>query len=289
MRKPPAKSRHSSPAGARGRDEGYRGATPGFAAARTAPAPAGRRDHLLYGVHPVTAAWLNPERKCRHLYGLAHALAEFRPILERAPALGLSRPLPTVLERDGLDRLLPAGAVHQGLALDAAPLPEVNLEDVLIQAGEGPATLVLLDQVTDPHNVGAILRSAAAFGAAGLIVQTRHAPEITGVLAKSASGAVEIVPILRETNLARAVVRLREAGFVAVALDERGEPLGQAALGERVVLALGAEGVGLRRLIAESCDLIASLPTVPPIGSLNVSNAAAVGLYEIVRRRGLPG
>jgi 23S rRNA (guanosine2251-2'-O)-methyltransferase len=243
------------------------------------------RAQLLYGIHPVTAAWLNPERRCLRLYATATALAEFRPVLEQAAGLGLKRPAPTAIERDGLDRLLPIGAVHQGLALDAEALPELNLDDVLIAAGDQPAAMVLLDQVTDPHNIGAILRSAAAFGAKAMIVHRRHTPEITGVMAKSASGAVDVIPMLRETNLARAIDALKEAGYVVIGLAEGAEvTLADAAFGSKVVLALGAEGEGLRRLIAEGCDVLASLPTKPPIGSLNVSNAAAVGLYEIARR-----
>lgn len=244
------------------------------------------RHLLLYGTHPVTAAWLNPERKCRHLYGTQAALEAFAPAIAEAVSAELSRPAPIALDRDALDRLPPPGSVHQGLVLDAEPLPEVTLADVVIAAGAGPALLILLDQVTDPHNVGAIIRSAAAFGARGAVVQRRHAPEISGVLAKAASGAIEAVPLLRETNLARALAELREAGFVAIGLDEGGEcTLAQAAGPERTVLVLGAEGAGLRRLVAEGCDLLARLPTRPPITSLNVSNAAAIALYEIARTR----
>ncbi len=250
------------------------------------PAPSIPRTQLLYGFHPVAAAFLNPLRRCRHVYLTDAAKAAFQDVIDRAAALGLSRPAPHPIDREAIERMLPPGAVHQGLALDAESPPEMGLEDILIAIGDRPATLVLLDQVTDPHNVGAILRSAAAFGAKAMIVQTRHAPEVTGVLAKAASGAVEIVPIVRETNLARAVESLRAAGFAVMGLDEKGGTrMADAALGDRVALALGAEGVGLRRLIAEGCDMLVSLPTVPPIGSLNVSNAAAVGLYEIARRR----
>jgi 23S rRNA (guanosine2251-2'-O)-methyltransferase len=244
------------------------------------------RAHLLYGVHAVEMAWLNPDRRCRRLYATFVAAQAFKPTLDKAASLGLQRPQPLVVERDAIEKLPPAGAVHQGLVLDAEPLAETNLDDILIRTGDAPALLVLLDQVTDPHNVGAILRSAAAFGAAGLIVQSRHAPEVTGVLAKAASGAVEIVPIVRETNLSRAIVQLRDAGFQVIGLDETGSmPLSGIPDSARTVLALGAEGAGLRRLVAESCDLLAALPTRPPIGSLNVSNAASVGLYEIARRR----
>ena len=250
------------------------------------PRPSVGPSLMLYGIHPVAAAWTNPERQCRHLYGTPPALASFQPVLDSAKDMGLKRPAPVVTDRDAIERMLPPGAVHQGLALDSEPLPEVGLEDVLIAAGDGPAALVLLDQVTDPHNVGAILRSAAALGAKGVIVQSRHAPEITGVLAKSASGAVEIVPLISETNLSRAIEQLRDAGFYVAGLDEAGAvSLAEAEFGERIVLALGAEGEGLRRLVAEHCTELVSLPTEPPIGSLNVSNAAAIGLYEIARRR----
>jgi len=249
-------------------------------------APLAGRAQLLYGIHAVTAAWLNPRRSCRRLYATRSAIAAFAPTLGKAEQSGLKRPEPVIVEREALERLLPQGAVLQGIALDGAPLPEVDLEDVLIAAGDAPITLVLLDQVTDPHNIGAVLRSAAAFGASGLIVQSRHAPEITGVLAKAASGAVDCIPILRETNLSRTIERLRDAGFFVIGLDEEGPvSVGDLAFGSRVVLALGAEGVGLRRLVAENCTALASLPTLPPIGSLNVSNAAAIGLYEIARRR----
>ncbi len=298
MSKPPSKS--SRPFKSAGRtDDRQAGKLGGRETHRPKPAPAGggRPDGgipkpsvapslMLYGVHPVGAAWVNPERQCRHLYGTQPALAAFAPVIDKAKALGLKRPVPVIAERDAIERMLPPGAVHQGLALDSEPLPEVNLDDVLIAARAGPIALVLLDQVTDPHNVGAILRSAAALGAKGVIVQSRHAPEVTGALAKSASGAVEIVPLLRETNLSRAIERLRDEGLFVAGLDEAGAvSLADAAFGDRVALALGAEGEGLRRLVAEHCTELVSLPTQAPIGSLNVSNAAAIGLYEIARRR----
>jgi 23S rRNA (guanosine2251-2'-O)-methyltransferase len=252
---------------------------------RDAPAPRGR-DDLLYGFHPVRAAWLNRQRVCRRLFIADNAAKGFEDTVKQARTAGLKRPEPTVTDRASLDRLAP-GAVHQGIILDAEPLPEVGVEDICAQAASQPDALVLvLDQVTDPHNVGAILRSAAAFGAVAVVVQKRHAPEITGTLAKSASGAVEVVPFVRATNLSRALDDLAEAGFHRIGLDERGSrTIAELRLAGRVVLALGSEGEGLRRLTAQTCDELARLPTAGPIASLNVSNAAAVALYEAVRGR----
>ncbi len=190
-----------------------------------------------------------------------------------------------VLSREEMAQRLPAGAVHQGIAALVAPLEDAVLEDVLARCGE-QALVLALDQVTDPHNVGAILRSAAAFGAAGVIVTERHAPADTGVLAKAASGGLEIVPLVRAVNLARALEQLKEAGFWIYGFDERGEvPITSLDLGGRVCFVLGAEGEGLRRLTAEKCDRLATIPTNNALAALNVSNAAAVAAYEWVRRR----
>ena len=243
---------------------------------------------MLYGLHPVAAAWLNPERRVRRLLVTESGRESLEETLGRAAAVGLDRPTPTLVERAELDRLLPPGAVHQGMALDAGPLPELGIEDVCAAGQtESNALVVVLDQVTDPHNVGAILRSAAAFGAQAVLVTERHAPEVTGVLAKSASGALEVVPLVRVTNLARALGDLQQAGFWCVGLDESGaRTLNEVDLAGRTAVVLGAEGPGLRRLTRERCDEIARLPTRGPIGSLNVSNAAAVALYEVARRRG---
>jgi 23S rRNA (guanosine2251-2'-O)-methyltransferase len=172
------------------------------------------------------------------------------------------------------------------VALLSEPLREPALEDIVAEAGER-ALLVLLDRVSDPHNVGAVLRSAAVFGAQAVVVPEYGAPEITGALAKAASGAVEHVPLVRVVNLARAMDALKEAGFWCVGLDEEAERgLAGASPGGRVALALGAEGAGLRRLTRERCDLLARLPARGAIKSLNVSNAAAVALYELTRDEG---
>ena len=194
-----------------------------------------------------------------------------------------------VLDRFGLAALLPGGAVHQGWALEIEPLLAADLDDVLraAEVREGRAIVVVLDQVTDPHNVGAVLRSAAAFGAAAVIVAEHGASPETGALAKAASGALDIVPLVRVVNLARALDRLKEAGFWCCGLDaEATEPLAALDLGRRAALVLGSEGGGLRRLVRERCDYLARLPTRPQLPSLNVSNAAAIALYELVRGAG---
>ncbi|HEY0832548.1 MAG TPA: 23S rRNA (guanosine(2251)-2'-O)-methyltransferase RlmB [Azospirillum sp.] len=241
----------------------------------------------MYGVHPVAAAWVNPERRVRRLLVTDSARDALAEAFAEAKRLGISRPEPTPVERAELDRMLPAGAVHQGVALDSGPLPEMGLDELCAAAAvDSRMLIVVLDQVTDPHNVGAILRSAAAFGARGVLVTERHAPEVTGVLAKSASGALEAVPLIRVGNLAQALKELQQAGFWCVGLAESGaRTLSQLDLDGRTAIVLGAEGPGLRRLTMERCDEIARLPTGGPIGSLNVSNAAAVALYEVARRR----
>jgi 23S rRNA (guanosine2251-2'-O)-methyltransferase len=242
---------------------------------------------LLYGLHPVAAAWTNPERRIHRLLVTEAGRAALEPAFAEARAKGLDRPSPSPVDRLELERMLPAGAVHQGMVLDTAPLPELGIEDICAEAaGDPQAMIVVLDQVTDPHNVGAILRSAAAFGARAVVVTERNAPETTGVLAKSASGALEVVPLVRVTNLARALGELQQAGFWTVGLDESGaRTLAALDLSGRTALVLGAEGSGLRRLTMERCDEITRLPTQGPIGSLNVSNAAAVALYEVARLR----
>src|SRR5437868_7969649 len=196
-----------------------------------------------------------------------------------------------MLDRAALEALLPDGAVHQGWALEVEPLTPPDLDDVLRAAdiAAGRAVVLVLDQVTDPHNVGAVLRSAAAFGAMAVVVAEHAAPPATGALAKAASGALDLVPLVRVINLARALDRLKEAGFWCCGLDaEAPETLAALDLGRRAALVLGSEGGGLRRLVRERCDYLARLPTRPELPSLNVSNAAAIALYELARGK-LPG
>lgn len=246
------------------------------------PRDAKKYGHLLYGLHAVREAWLNPARQCRQLWLNGAMQGEFAATLSLAEERELQRPSPLPADKTLLDQMLP-GAVHQGIVLDTAPLPETSLETLLAQQ---PRLLVVLDQVTDPHNVGAIMRSAAAFGATGIILTERHAPSMTGTLAKTASGALEHIALVHVVNLARALDQLRDAGFWCVGLAEEGaRELGQLDLSGPTALVLGAEGEGLRRLTRERCDELARLPTQGAIGSLNVSNAAAVALYEAQRQK----
>ena len=235
----------------------------------------------LYGFHAVEAAWLNPDRAVKALYCTENALAGFEPLLHKARKAGLERPAPHVFDKRDLENALPQGAVHQGLALVCDDLPEMGLEDILIKLREANnALIVILDQVTDPHNVGAILRSACAFNADAVIMQTKHAPELNGVLAKTACGAVEHIDVAYETNLSRSIERLQEAGYFVYGLDERGENIGALDRANKSALVLGAEGPGIRRLVKEHCDALIRLPMGGQMPSINVSNAAAVALYE---------
>ncbi len=233
----------------------------------------------LWGAHAVTEAWKNPARTIRTLYITEQALKEFKSVLDGSGSA--KRPAPTIVERRQIDDILPPGAVHQGIAIDADALEEIFVQDLIIRASKkSRAVIVVLDQVTDPHNVGAIMRSACAFGADGIIMQSRHAPEVNGVLAKAASGAAEHIPVAYETNLSRAINHLQEEGYVAVGMDERGEHvIASYEFPARTVIVMGAEGRGLRPGLRDNCNAVVRLPTQGPIASLNVSNAAAVALY----------
>ena len=251
-----------------------------------------RAERWLYGRHTVVAALANPERVWRRLVVLAGEETDAAALAAeaRAERRGEGEAV-QVLDRPAMAALLPDGAVHQGWALEVEPLVPPDLDDVLRAAdvAEGRTIVLVLDQVTDPHNVGAVLRSAAAFGAAAVIVAEHAAPPATGILAKAASGALDLVPLVRVVNLARALDRLKEAGFWCCGLDaDAPETLAALDLGPRAALVLGSEGGGLRRLVRERCDYLARLPTRPELPSLNVSNAAAVALYELVRDK-LPG
>jgi 23S rRNA (guanosine2251-2'-O)-methyltransferase len=240
---------------------------------------------LIWGLHAARAAWLNPKRRCFRMWLTEAGKATFETALVEAKDALLKRPDAKIVDRHELERHTPPGSVHQGILLEVAPLHEPALHEV-IGGDNPPDLLIMLDQVTDPHNVGAILRSAAAFGAGAVIMTERNAPIMTGVQAKAASGATEHVAHLHVVNLARALDELQKAGYWCVGLAEEGEKtLSALDLSGRTVVVLGNEGEGLRQLTRKKCDELARLPTGGPIGSLNVSNAAAVALYEIRRQK----
>ena len=224
----------------------------------------------LWGKHAVSAALDNPDRKVLRAWATREG-AEFMQFPREVAV--------TLADVADLGRLVPSDAPHQGVVIEVEPLEDEWLGDILSQAPER-AVLLVLDQVTDPHNVGAILRSAAAFGAVGIVTQDRHSPPESGVIAKAASGALERVPWARVVNLARALEEIAEAGFWRIGLAGDAETDLKSALGpQKVALVLGAEGAGLRQNIREHCDALAKLPISDAIESLNVSNAAAVALY----------
>jgi 23S rRNA (guanosine2251-2'-O)-methyltransferase len=231
----------------------------------------------LYGLHAVRAALANKKRR------VLRAVLTERAAEEIGKGL-LGRVRSEIASADQVSRLLPVGSVHQGAALQCEGLPRRDLDDALADQAEGRRIVVVLDQISDPHNVGAILRSAAAFGAAAVVVQDRHAPPESGVLAKAASGALDIVPYVEVVNIARTLEQLGERGFWRVALAGDGESsLKDAASANDVALVFGSEGSGIRRLVRERCDIAASVPMNADMESLNVSNTAAIALYELRR------
>jgi 23S rRNA (guanosine2251-2'-O)-methyltransferase len=232
---------------------------------------------VLYGWHTVAAALANPQRHIRKLLLTENAARRL------ADENIDTRVTPEIVRPNLIDQRLGPDAVHQGLLAEADPLPSPDI-DTLDQQG----IVLVLDQITDPHNVGAILRSAAAFAVKAIVTTARHSPEATGVLAKSASGALELVPLVLVQNLARALSALNDRGFLTVGLDsEGGEDLGKVELREPLALVLGAEGKGLRQLTRETCQTVARLDMPGEIKSLNVSNAAVLALYIGASRLGL--
>lgn len=260
------------------------GRTPPATVAEDAPPPprpgagAGSGAYWIYGQHAVLAALSNPRRKPRRLLVTTDAELTLRDRFT-----GPWRVTPERADRARFATFLAEDVIHQGIALLAEPLEAVALEDA-VAASDGP--VLLLDQVTDPRNVGAVLRAAAAFGAACVVLQDRHAPPETGALARAASGTLDIVPVVREVNLSRAIVALQKAGFWVLGLAGDGKRTLAEALprDRRVALVLGAEDSGMRRLQREHCDELVRLPMAEGVDSLNVAAAAAVALYEVVRR-----
>lgn len=244
----------------------------------------GSNEVWLYGLHAVAAALLNPERRPKRLLVTQEAFEALGAALSETPH-AIS---PSPAERRDIEAVLGPNSVHQGAAMLCAPLPGAQLEDIGEVPDDGAPPpkrrlVIALDQVTDPHNVGAVLRSAAAFGAIAVLVPDRHAPEETGTIAKAACGALETVPLVRVPNFVRALGLLKEQGYWCVGLDgEAKQTLAEQDLPDSLVLVLGAEGAGLRRLSLDACDFTARLPIRPAMESLNVSNAAAIALYALL-------
>jgi 23S rRNA (guanosine2251-2'-O)-methyltransferase len=228
----------------------------------------------IWGVHASLAALANPARRIERVVATRNAASRLPEGVE-----------PQILEPDAIDGMLPPGAVHQGLAIRAHPLEPMELEAAC--APPDGRSVLILDGVTDPQNVGAAFRSAAAFGARAIVLQDRKSPPLTGVLAKAAAGAIEIVPHIRVVNLGRAIETLRSLGYLTVALEGEAElSMADAVSDHRsVAVIVGAEGKGLRPGVAEACEKRARIPIAPAMESLNVSVAAAIALYEAKRSR----
>jgi len=239
-----------------------------------------RKYYWLYGYHAVKSALNNPLRRLERLLATPSAI-------EGLGTLPTTCPEPKLVPPSDLSALLPIGAVHQGVVAKASTLPPISFDQIFLtlQTKQDYPVLVL-DQVTDPRNVGAILRSAAAFKSPAIIMQERHAPAESGAMAKAASGALDLVPIVRATNLSRTLKKLASEGYWIVGLDHDGPtPLSASPINKPVVLVLGAEGKGLRRLTRQHCDILSKIDIEKTIGSLNVSTSAAIALYELSRRR----
>ena len=270
------RKQHFGRSGGKGRDRGREsGRRPPFrdrGGSQEAPI-------ILYGWHTVAAALANPQRQIRKLMLTENAARRL------ADENIQTKVTPEIVRPALIDARLGPDAVHQGLLAEADPLPSPDI-DALPQQG----IVLVLDQITDPHNVGAILRSAAAFAVKAIVTTARHSPEATGVLAKSASGALELVPLVTVQNLARALTEMNDQGFMTVGLDSQGSAdLGSVALQQPLALVLGAEGKGLRQLTRDTCSAVARLDMPGEIKSLNVSNAAVLALYIGAVRLGLMG
>ncbi|MCE2926737.1 MAG: 23S rRNA (guanosine(2251)-2'-O)-methyltransferase RlmB [Rickettsiales bacterium] len=231
---------------------------------------------FIYGKHAALAALSNPMRKIKRVMVTKNTHAECANELSKCKNLAIT-------DAAKIDSQLPRDAVHQGIVVECEPLEQVSLQGWLKEEHNRP--VLLLDQVSDPHNVGAILRTAAAFGVGAVITLERNAAQESGTLAKSASGALEVVPLISVGNLAQTIKILKKAGYWTYGLDgEAKETIGQQKFDAKTALILGAEGRGLRRLTAEHCDFLVKIPMSGQMESLNVSNAAAVAMYEIARR-----
>ena len=250
----------------------------------TGKSAGGAHQNWIFGHHAGLAAIANPERKVLRIVVSKQSIDDglMFEIKDAVNDAGITRPGPEQKDRAALDDIFGWGAVHQGLAVQVANLEQPELEDLIdLAQSQESACIVILDQATDPRNIGAVMRSAAAFGAMGLVVQDRNAPEMTATMAKAASGAAERLPLVRVTNISRAIDDLKKNEFWAIGLDgSADEVLDRKVMKGRIALVLGAEGSGLRRLVAETCDRLVKIPILGSVESLNLSNAAAVALYS---------
>lgn len=226
---------------------------------------------ILYGKHAVLSALKNPNRK------------KIKLLCTKDVAEELRQYSPQIVERKELEKLLPVDSVHQGFALICSPLANTDLETVIAQSEKlSDCHILILDQVTDPQNIGAIIRSAVAFNTLALIVQDKNSPQETGSMVKASAGLIEYLPIVRVTNLSRAIERLKEAGFWTIGMDGYAKTtVSELKKGGKNVIIMGSEGKGMRRLVEENCDITVRLPMNEKAESLNVSTAAAIMLYEI--------
>ena len=244
---------------------------------RSPRTPGNSKELWIYGYHAVSAALKNSNRMAKRVLFLKDILDQVEPLFAHIDIKA------EPLSRDQIAKVLPPGAVHQGIAALMSTLPSISIEDICRDARILPnALIIVLDRVSDPQNIGAIIRSASVLGAMAVIIQDRNAPQITGVIAKAASGGIEHVPLVRVTNLSRAMETLKKSGFWCIGLDsEAPTDLQQVKRSSHSVLVLGAEGAGLRRLVREQCDELVRIQGRARLTSLNVSNAAAVALYAL--------
>lgn len=238
---------------------------------------------ILYGRHPVMAAIANPNRKINKILCAKDTYDEVK---EQCQKFQVNLGIINTVDKREIDRVVPRDAVHQCFAIHCQELEEYSLEDICILAEEqDDCHLLVLDQVTDPQNIGAIIRSCVAFNALGLIMQDKNAPNETGAMAKASAGTIEHLPICRVTNLSRAIHQLKSAGFWTVGMDGYAETtIDKMNKSGKIAIIMGSEGKGMRRLVEESCDSTVKLPTSDKVESLNVSTAAAIALYEINKR-----
>ena len=238
---------------------------------------------MLYGKHAVVAAINNPRRNVRKILCVAENAPYIREICRKNTA---GENIIQICERKEIDKLLPKDAVHQGIVAFCSKLEDYTLEEMCNNlTAENKATVMILDQVTDPQNIGTIIRSCVAFGCDALIMQDRNSPQETGAIAKAAVGTMESLPIIRVTNLSRAIEKLKDCGFWVVGMDGYASKyIDSLDKNSKLAIVMGSEGKGIRRLVEESCDIAVKIPMADKVESLNVATAASIVLYELYKK-----